>query len=221
MIGRIRFGELVSEGHWLIADRQNAGRGRQGRVWQDAEGNFLGSTVVALRPHDPPAHCLAFFAGLLVYKTVAHMIDDAASLQLKWPNDVLLNGAKLAGILLERESDAVVIGIGVNLAFAPTIADRKTTSLAAVGHNISRDSFAARLSEQLPLLLSEYRLHGFAGIREEWIKCAHPIGTSLRVQEGDTLLLGSFDGLDKDGALMLRLANGAIRAIHAADVFLV
>ena len=93
LLARITRGEVLTEGHWLIADRQTGGRGRQGRTWLDAPGNFMGSTVVRLHPQDPPDASLSFVAALAVYETVLPRLHGPAALMLKWPNDLLLGGA--------------------------------------------------------------------------------------------------------------------------------
>jgi BirA family biotin operon repressor/biotin-[acetyl-CoA-carboxylase] ligase len=102
LIARLAAGERVPEGYWLVADRQTLGRGRQGRVWLDAVGNFMGSTVVHLSAQDPAPASLSFVAALAVYEAVLPRIPNPRELQLKWPNDVLLGGGKFCGLLLER-----------------------------------------------------------------------------------------------------------------------
>ena len=116
LLARINANEVLHEGTWLVADRQGSGRGRQGRVWQDASGNFMGSTPVAVKPDGPPPHTLSLVAGLALYEATVPLIPPTARAALKWPNDLLLNDAKLAGILLERSRDTIIVGIGVNLA---------------------------------------------------------------------------------------------------------
>ena len=128
LAARLRSGERVSEGDWLIADRQTGGKGRQGRAWMDAGGNFMGSTVVRLAAGDPPPASLALVAGLAVYEAVLPHVAAQPHLRLKWPNDLVLAGAKLAGILLERVQDGVIVGIGVNLAIAPPVEGRAVTA---------------------------------------------------------------------------------------------
>src|SRR3954469_24646435 len=119
------------EGTWLRAESQTGGRGRQGRGWDSPAGNLHASTLVRLAPGDPPAPTLALVAAVALHE-VAAAFAPGAELIVKWPNDLLAGGAKLAGILLEREGDAVVIGFGANLAAAPAGLDRPTTSLAAL-----------------------------------------------------------------------------------------
>lgn len=210
----------AAEGMWLRAERQTAGRGRQGRAWVSPPGNLYASTIVRLRPTDPPAPTLALAAAVAVEETVALYCSDG--LALKWPNDLLLGGAKLAGILLERADDAVVIGVGVNLAHHPDGIDRPATSLAAHGILIDPALFLDPLAETLARWLARWRCEGMAPIRDRWQARAHPPGTALsaRLPDGGAID-GLFERLDADGALILRLADGSARVIHAGDVFLI
>lgn len=221
LAARLRGGERVAEGHWLIADRQVAGKGRQGREWFDGTGNFMGSTLVRLAPGDPAPASLSLVAGLALYEAVLPLIAGRAELQLKWPNDLLLAGGKLSGILLERVGDAVIVGIGVNLKQAPHLEDRRTTALSAFGPAPERDDFAAALRDAFALEISRWRQSGVEPIVRRWSAAAHPIGTPITVHEpGGERLTGEFGGLAHDGSLRLRLADGAMRVIHAGDVLL-
>jgi BirA family biotin operon repressor/biotin-[acetyl-CoA-carboxylase] ligase len=205
----------ASEGLWLRADRQTGGKGRQGRAWQSPPGNLYASTLVRLRPNDPPAATLALVAAVALHETVRR---DAPAARIKWPNDLLIEGAKLAGILLERQDDAVVIGFGVNLAFHPDLADRPATSLAALaGRAPGPHVFLNRLAPIFETWLGRWRTEGLAPIRAAWLAAAHPPGTPIAT--GDAR--GAFDGLDETGALRLRLDDGSLRVIHAGDVFLI
>lgn len=211
---RLREGQFVPEGHWLVADRQTTGRGRQGREWFDGAGNFMGSTVVHPRFGDPDPASLALIAGLAVHQAVTAFPASAGAL-LKWPNDVMIGAAKLAGILLERVGDSVIVGIGVNLASAPALPDRETIALGGA----DRNSFAADLARLFDLELDRWRSFGLAPIVRRWLAAAHPIGTALVVGEpGEDPLAGSFAGLTEDGSLQLRLADGSTRVIHAGEV---
>lgn len=215
-------GEPWTEGHWLVADRQEAGRGRMGRAWSDGVGNFMGSTLVRPGPHDPPPFSLALMAGLALFEAVAAPLRaQALRASLKWPNDLLVNGAKLAGILLESQGDAVIVGIGVNLASAPVLADRATVSLTDLGVAIERDAFAGALDEAFAIELQRWRMGGLAPMLRRWHSAAHPVGTGLKVQPpGEEALEGTFAGLTPEGNLRLTLADGSTRTIHAGDVFL-
>ena len=168
-----------------------------------------------LRPDDPPAPTLALVAAVALHETAS---IHAPGLEIKWPNDLLAEGAKLAGILLEREGEAVVVGLGVNLAAHPRLADRPATSLAALaGSSPEPALFLEQLAESFARWLDRWRREGVAPIRRRWLEAAHPFGTALSTEAGD----GLFDGLDESGALRLRLADGTVRLIHAGDIFLI
>ena len=209
----------ASEGLWLRAERQTAGRGRQGRGWESPEGNLYASTLVRIRPGEPSPATLALVAAVALDEVV-RVFAPAIDLALKWPNDLLAAGAKLSGILLERADDAVVIGFGVNLAHHPEGIERAVTSLAAHGPAPEPQIFAETLAEAFARWLARWR-DGIAPVRDRWLARAHPIGTALTARLSDgTSVDGLFGGLDSDGALILRLAGGQTRVIHAADVFL-
>lgn len=213
----LRRGEVPREGAWLVADRQTAGRGRQGRQWLDAPGNFMGSTVVALREDDPIAATLSFVIALAVHAAAAMRLDDGATLQCKWPNDVLLDGAKFCGILLEREGSHVVVGVGVNLVAAPQLADREARAIG--GPHAGRDAFAADLADCFAHELALWREGGAAVMFARWLGCAHPLGSPLAVHDGHgERIEGTFAGLAEDGALRLDLASGETRVIRSGDV---
>jgi BirA family biotin operon repressor/biotin-[acetyl-CoA-carboxylase] ligase len=221
LLARIEAGEQLAEGAWLIADRQRTGRGRQGRTWIDAAGNFMGSTVVWFEERDPPAPSLSLVAGLAVHEAVLARMAAPHHLQLKWPNDLLLGGAKVAGILMERSGNSAVVGIGVNLAAAPAMPDRAASSLRTIGPAPERDSFARDLAGTFERELARWRQFGLEPIIARWLAAAHPVGSPLSVHGPDgARLAGAFDGLAPDGALRLRLADGSLRVIHAGDVAL-
>lgn len=220
LLAALREGERIGEGDWLVADRQTTGRGRQGREWFDGAGNFMGSTAVHLLPGDPPPASFALAVGLAVYEAILPMLPDPAPLRLKWPNDIAFAGAKLAGILLEREGEALVVGIGVNLAQAPTIEGRATIALAELVPTPDRDLFAKALAASFATELERWRSYGLDPLARRWQAAAHPSGTPLTVAPpGEPPVTGAFDGLTEDGALRLRLADGSSRVMHAGDVF--
>lgn len=225
LAARLSSGEYVPEGEWLVADRQLAGRGRLGRAWNDGAGNFMGSTLVRPGLGDPPASTLALLSGLAVHEAVAGYLSDAlpdtGPLRLKWPNDLLLDGRKLAGVLLELAAGTVIVGIGVNLGVAPVVEGRTVTSLAEHGIDVSRDEFAAKLAAIFDLELQRWRSAGLAPLLRRWQNAAHPKGTRLTVlPPGEEAIEGGFAGLTDDGNLLLGLDGGSVRTIHAGDVFL-
>lgn len=214
----------AEDGLWLRAERQSAGRGRMGRDWDSPVGNLYVSHLVRLRAGDPAAPSLAFVAAVAVEATLRQFAPDVG-FQIKWPNDVMAlespSPAKISGLLLERTGDAVVIGMGVNLASHPTGLARPVTSLAALGVAVPAvPTFLEALATCFAHWLNVWRMQGLAPIRDAWLARAHPVGTQLSVSEPDgSRTSGTFDGLDHDCALRLRLADGAVRVIHAGDVF--
>ncbi|WP_097064755.1 biotin--[acetyl-CoA-carboxylase] ligase [Sphingomonas guangdongensis] len=206
------------EGWWLRADRQEGGRGRHGRHWVSPKGNLYATTLVRHRAVDPPAAGLALVAAVALHETIA---VHGVTATIKWPNDLLVGGAKLSGILLEREGEAVAVGFGVNCAHAPDLPGRATTSLAAQGCLVTPATLVETLAELFARWLARWRMERLAPVRQAWLASAHPSGTALSALLPDgTVVDGLFVGLDGGGALNLRLADGTTRVIHAADVSL-
>jgi len=226
LVARLRAGEAIPEGMWLRAETQTGGKGRSGRAWISPPGNLYASTVIHPGASHPPAQTLALAIGLAVHEHVigSLMVADHAAVSLKWPNDVLVRGAKVAGILLERCGDAIVAGIGINLAFAPQIEGRPATCIAALNPKYEADPgyaltfLAPRVAEQL----ARWRQDGLPALISRWSRAAHPIGSPLAINSGEgAVLRGTFAGLDPSGALLLCLANGVTQTIHAGDVSLI
>lgn len=202
----------AEEGLWLRAECQTAGRGRMGRTWVSEPGNLYASTLVRFRPTDPSPPTLAFAAGLAALVAIRPYADAT----LKWPNDLMLDGAKLAGILLERADDAVVIGFGINLDNVPVI-ERAVTGLKAVDPTELCEGLAMSFAERLVQWRSD-----LSALLTAWQASAHPIETPLSANLPDgERIEGAYQGLGPDGALLLRLADGTLRVIHAGDVFLI
>ncbi|MGB3739910.1 MAG: biotin--[acetyl-CoA-carboxylase] ligase, partial [Pontixanthobacter sp.] len=215
LIERYKNGYAVHENAWLVADRQSAGRGRQGREWTDGGGNFMGSTIVLPSSGDPAIRTLSLVTGIAVHETCVSFAPNAR-FTLKWPNDLMVEGAKIAGVLLEGFDDAVVVGVGVNLAKSPSIAERSTTAFAEFADIPMRNVFAERLCAEFGKALDRWRTYGLDPILLRWLQLAHPIDTRLKVHgENGAFVSGRFEGLGPDGALLLRTADGAHRAIHS------
>jgi BirA family biotin operon repressor/biotin-[acetyl-CoA-carboxylase] ligase len=174
----------------------------------------MGSVAVHLRSSDPMAATLALVAAVALGDAVKALAPHVP-FQLKWPNDLLIDGAKCAGILLERQGDAVVIGMGVNLVSAPELPDRRTACFAQYGVTLDRDYFAEALALAMQDALTLWRGEGMRAIIAKWLDFAHPIGTPLRVSEQG--IDGLFHGLTPDGALRLKRGD-EILEIHAGDV---
>ncbi len=204
----------AAEDEWLVALAQDAGRGRQGRAWQSLEGNFFGSTLVLLHPQDPPAPSLALAAGLALIEAVDIAVPGRRTM-LKWPNDAMLDGAKLGGILLERSGDRVVVGFGVNLSVAPAIEGRSTAHLGGI---IGPKAFAPLLAASFARLLDAWRSSTPEAFARAWLARAHPLGTVLTVHTGkDETISGVFAGIEHDGALRLDV-GGDLQIVRAGDV---
>src|SRR3954471_15209659 len=165
------------EGSWLRADRQTGGKGRQGRAWVSPPGNLHASTLVRLRPGDPPAPSLALAAAVALHEAVGAFAPQAP-VRIKWPNDLVADGAKLAGILLEREGEAVIAGFGVNLAHHPEDTPRPATSVAGLtGGAPEPEAFLETLAEAFARWLGRWRSEGVGPVRAAWLAAAHPIGS--------------------------------------------
>lgn len=210
---------------WITAQRQTAGRGRRGNKWISPAGNLYATLLL----HDPaPAeHApeLSFVAALSLHDAIGEYAPALRSeLKLKWPNDLLCGGAKIAGILLESErvdeNLAIVIGIGVNCEHHPSETRYPATDLAASGARISAATLFAALSGAMLERLTQWRRGAdFAGIRADWIARAAGIGGDMRVRLPDRELLGRGEALDEHGRLLLRLADGSVQAIATGEVF--
>ena len=194
---------------------QFAGRGRQGRSWVSVPGNFFGSTLVRLRPADPLASTLSLAAGLALIEALDVAVP-AQPAMLKWPNDVMLRGRKLAGILLERNEDRVAVGFGVNLASAPRLEEREVAALDA---EIAPEAFAPLLAGSFARLVDAWRTSDAPLLARAWQERAHPVGTRLSVHATkDKLIAGSFIGLESDGALRVQLDDGSIEVVRSGEV---
>jgi BirA family biotin operon repressor/biotin-[acetyl-CoA-carboxylase] ligase len=207
--------QTVTEGDWLVALTQDAGRGRQGREWVSESGNFFGSTLVSLRRSDPPAASLSLAAGLSLIEAVELVAPDLP-LMLKWPNDLLLGTSKLGGILLERNGDRVVAGFGLNLGKAPKIEGRDVAALNGV---MLPQAFTPLLAGSFARLLGLWRSSEPEAFAMAWLARAHPVGARLTIQSapGETTT-GRFEGIERDGALRLRREDGNIDVVRAGDV---
>ena len=213
---------------WILAHRQTKGRGRRGRPWADPAGNFSASLLMF--PEEPLDRVAqnSFVVALALY----HALRDVAPSEgyaLKWPNDVLLNGTKIAGILLETSGstakvDWLVIGTGVNLAHAPEIADLEARATvpscleAQLGLRPAPEALLAALAHHFEELRATYLQRGFEAIRAQWLALAANLGGIVTARTMREDITGSFEDLDQEGNLILRTAKGRV-AITAADIF--
>lgn len=197
----------------IIADSQSGGRGRYGRKWESPKGNLYLSAVLPDYGYQTPL--LAFVVGV----ALADALSDFG-VRLKWPNDVLLDGKKLAGILLERTDDGrIIAGIGVNVAFHPT--QNVLYETESLKGQLSVEETANRILESLQNMLQLFETQGFTSIHRLWLFYALGIGGAVTVRLPDRQLQGVFKEFSPDGALVLELSDKTIQKITAGDVFLI
>jgi BirA family biotin operon repressor/biotin-[acetyl-CoA-carboxylase] ligase len=205
---------------WITARSQTAGRGRRGRSWVSEPGNLYASLV--LTDPAPPEHLpeLSLVAALAVHDAVTGRIPGlAARVALKWPNDLLIDRNKFAGILVEGEGTAVAVGIGVNCVHHPAQTEFPATDLATAGVRTTPESVFERLSASIITRLAQWnRGAAFAAVRADWLSRAAGIGKPIRVKSGETDLSGVFEGIDTAGRLVLRLSDGTMQTVAAGDV---
>ena len=210
----------------IRADLQTKGRGRRGRDWVSPPGNLYAS--ILLRPVRPAAEVatLGFVAVVALGDAVEPLLPSTASVRHKWPNDLLLNGSKVSGILLETQGPEqggdgfVVLGIGVNIASHPAGTPYPVTDLQAAGAApISARALLDRLLTAFAPLYAAWESAGFAAIEPLWRRRALGIGQPIEVRLQNTALHGVFRDLDRDGALRLALPDGTERRVSAGDVY--
>ncbi|WP_137391355.1 biotin--[acetyl-CoA-carboxylase] ligase [Rhodoligotrophos defluvii] len=215
---------------WLMARRQTGGRGRYGRHWVSEPGNLYTSLMMTA----PAAHArlanLSFVAALALSDAVAQLLDEPArsQLRLKWPNDLLIAGAKTSGILLEAQplpnsrELALALGFGVNIDHRPSLAlPYAATFLAEHGVTVTPGGLLQLLAERFDHWHRTWTgPRGFAPVREAWLARAQGVGAPIEVKLQGETIHGIFEDLDDDGALVLLLSNGQRRKILAGDVFL-
>jgi BirA family biotin operon repressor/biotin-[acetyl-CoA-carboxylase] ligase len=210
---------------WLRADRQSAGRGRRGRAWESPTGNL--AATLFLRPRKSASECaqLSFVAALAASDAVARFAP-AHDVKLKWPNDVLADGRKIAGILLESSSSGsavpawLAVGVGINLAVHPSDTEFPATSLAALGASVpSAPDALTALAASFAKWYETWNANGFAEVRDAWLARAAALGARIRARLQNEETSGVFEGIDEKGALILREGQGRVRVIAAGDVF--
>ncbi|WP_300298999.1 biotin--[acetyl-CoA-carboxylase] ligase [Ferrovibrio sp.] len=221
----------VAEGLAVLARQQTAGRGRRGRAWESPVGNLYLSLL--LRPQlggKPASPAQAATLSFLTVVALAEAVELAApqlgpAITCKWPNDLLVGGAKIAGILLESRTrpdgnlDWVTVGIGVNLAHYPEQTPYPATALAAHGVSVAPEDFAPWLLARYGYWYGRWQAGGFAPVREAWLKKAQGLGKPVVVRLPDRELHGRFAALDDSGALLLEMPDGRMQTVTAGDVF--
>ncbi len=214
----------LTEPLWILSEEQTAARGRRGRVWATPKGNFAGTLM--MRRVDAPAVAAlrSFVASLALRRVFVAVTRGEGAFALKWPNDVLLNDGKVAGILLETIGDHLAVGIGVNLAHAPGAdqvepgALRPVSLVGETGITVSPSAFLDALAAEYATLETQFRTYGFAPIRTAWLAHAARLGEEIVARTTHAETRGIFEDVDEHGSLILRTAKGRV-AVTAADVF--
>lgn len=207
---------------WIRADTQTAGRGRMGRSWSSTYGNLMATYVCAPACERHQLAEMGFVAGLALHDTLTSLAPDS-SIALKWPNDVLLEGAKVSGILLEtldQDMRHVAVGVGVNLDSAPTDTPYPAIALkSATGQHHAPDEVLANLAHALLNRQKKWEADGFAALRSSWLKRAHGVGDVIEVRQQQGVLSGVFVDLSSDGRLVVETENDGTVMVSAGDVY--
>jgi BirA family transcriptional regulator, biotin operon repressor / biotin---[acetyl-CoA-carboxylase] ligase len=211
---------------WITAGRQVSGRGRLGRHWISEVGNLYASALILDAAPLARLSTLPFVAALALHATLSELSSvDQKRIKIKWPNDILIDGAKISGLLIESEilasgAHAVACGFGVNVAHHPDAAHYPTTDLKTLGLTISPNQLFERLALNFASILDIWnRGKGFAKIREEWLRHAKGIGEPITVNLPLEQLHGTFIDIDAQGCLVFAGPMGEERIISAGDVF--
>jgi BirA family transcriptional regulator, biotin operon repressor / biotin---[acetyl-CoA-carboxylase] ligase len=211
---------------WITAGRQVSGRGRLGRQWVSEVGNLYASALIL--DAAPPARLstLPFVSALALHATLSEKSGlDPKRIKIKWPNDILIDGSKISGLLIESEvlangAHAIACGFGVNVAHHPDAAQYPTTDLKTLGIAITPDTLFHRLALNFASILDIWnRGKGFAKIREEWLRHAKGIGEPITVNLPNEQLHGTFIDIDAQGCLVFAGSMGEERIISAGDIF--
>jgi BirA family biotin operon repressor/biotin-[acetyl-CoA-carboxylase] ligase len=223
---------LAREGRapiWVAARAQTEGRGRRGRVWETARGNLAASFAHVTAADPATAATLGFVAGLALEQalreTAASLSPRTARPELKWPNDLVVDGKKLAGILLEADQLpegrlAVAVGVGVNVVAAPAGLPYPAVSLAERGDSTTAEELFQALAENFVTWLDTWAEGaGLPAIRKAWMARAAGLGSQVEVSMGTRVLRGRFESLDERGRLVLRAPTGVATAVSAGDVY--
>ncbi len=215
------------EGTVVLSDRQTAGKGRMGRRWESPAGVNLYCSII-LRPQLPPyeAPQLTFLSAVAVARTIQRV--SGVEPTIKWPNDILIHGCKVAGLLNEMNAETdrigfVILGIGINLnmryeQFPDDLRSPATSLLLETGSPVSRLAFTAQFLKELEGEYQRFLVHGFEPVRQEWEQFCNAYGRQVRVEAGMTVVEGAFSGIDCDGAMLVQLENGRRERVLSGDV---
>ncbi|MCQ2741062.1 MAG: biotin--[acetyl-CoA-carboxylase] ligase [Alphaproteobacteria bacterium] len=199
----------------ITAEEQVKGRGRRGRTWISAKGNLFMSLLFSTKvsPSD-----IAFVTSLSIAQTLKKA-DNHLNVNIKWPNDILINGKKVSGILIEVGESGIVVGIGINLVCSPAQSETiyTATNLKDEGIDISRESFLEKMLDVFADNLKKCEISGLQAIREDWLNFAYNLHNSISIRQGNNFQSGIFMGIDEQGFLLLKQQN-KIEKISVGDI---
>ncbi|MGC6471751.1 MAG: biotin--[acetyl-CoA-carboxylase] ligase [Parvibaculales bacterium] len=214
--------DVASVPVWIRADTQTAGRGRMGRTWSSPVGNLMATYVCAPECERHHLAEIGFVAGLALHDTLSALAPDSV-IGLKWPNDVLLEGAKVSGILLEtldQEMRHVAVGIGVNLSSAPSDTPYPAIALkSATGQNHPPEGVLSQLAHRFLYWQKAWEDDGFAALRAPWLARAHGLGAAITVRQQQATVEGVFADITEDGRLLVETEQGGAVTVSAGDVY--
>jgi len=214
------------EGQLVWSLKQTQGVGRRGRQWNSPSGNLYCSLL--LRPDCEAAEGakLSFLVAVALFDTLHKILPDEAPLSLKWPNDILIEGKKVAGILLESKSNTknqlewLIVGTGVNVASFPQVTDGlDATSIKQFGGTVKLEQLLYSYASNFLELYELWQTQGFAPIRDKWLARAGGLGTEVTVKLANTQFQGTFTDMDETGALVLTMSGGSTKLVTAGEVF--
>lgn len=213
------------DGNFVIsAGEQITGRGRNGKVWESKPGNLYMSILLDADGFYNKQSDISFVTALAVYEAIVEITKDCGKIIIKWPNDILVNGAKISGILLEsiksNTKHYLIIGIGINIVSAPIVIDKKTISLADLNIDNILPSFMLDLiMKHFSYYYNLWQDDGFDVIRKLWLARTCKIGDAITVSDGRNRISGLFQDIDKNGAIVLKLASGEDCSLSTGEIF--
>lgn len=219
----------LKEAYFIQTRVQSKARGRRGREWRSLAGNFQTSYCLPLFREDPPITTLPFICGLAVFDIIKTYVRSDDALSMKWPNDILIYGKKAGGLLIEKatgkqDNEWAILGIGLNTICYPTdVSNEATSILEYSGQLIRSEVLAVKIQKSLRRRLDSWRKGDVKGQLDEWILHAHHLNKRVRVvkenNEGSSTLEGCFEGIDLNGALLLKRDDGECEKLTSADVY--
>ncbi len=224
----LKLAKFTDKPTFVVAKKQTNGRGRVDRSWLDPSGNFSGSILIKIDEDLQSLALRSFVAALAVFDAIDQKISKKHELIIKWPNDLLLNGKKICGILLETRNfgtvSALVIGIGVNLLSSPNLGKNQNiiikpgSILGETGVKLDPIYFSELIADQYALRENQFRTMGFSKIRETWMDRTTKLGKRITARTPNSEYHGIFDSIDEKGQLIL-ITNGEKKKIAAAEIF--